>query len=46
VADNGDEVTMTARLYAQHAKAALGVMERYPLNDTGEHLTVGLGSGR
>ena len=33
---------MPARLYTQHAEAGLGIVERNPLDDAGEHLAVGL----
>ena len=42
MADDGGEVAVPARLYTQHAEAGLRIVERDPLNDTGEHLVVGL----
>ena len=42
VADDGDEITMPARLDAQHAEAALGIVEGHPFDGAGEHLAVGL----
>ena|ERR1700729_3304397 len=35
--DNGHDITMTARLGPQHAKAILGVMIRDALDETGEN---------
>ena len=46
VADDGDEITMPACLDAQHAEAALGIMERHPFDGAGEHRAVGLGGGQ
>src|SRR5208337_1750825 len=46
VADDSDEIPMSARLYTQHAEAAFGIMERHSLNGAGEHLAVGPGGGR
>ena len=42
MADDGDEVAMSARLDAQHAEAVLGVMERHALDGACKHLVVGL----
>ncbi len=39
VADDGDQVAMTARLDAEHTKAAVGVMECDPFNQASEDLT-------
>ena len=36
---------MRPRLDAQHAEAALGIMERHPFDGAGEHRAVGLGGG-
>src|SRR5690349_24186976 len=33
---------MAARLDPQHTEAGLGIVEGYPLNDAGEHFSVGL----
>src|SRR5579872_3528711 len=38
VADNRDQVAMPARLYAEHTKAVVGVVERHPFNQAGQHL--------
>ena len=35
--DNGHDITMTARLGPQHAKAILGVRIRDALDETGEN---------
>jgi hypothetical protein len=40
VTNDGNEITMRTRLYAQHAKAALAIVERHPLDGAGEHLAV------
>jgi hypothetical protein len=45
VANDGDEVAMPTRLYAQHAEAVLGIVERHPLDSAGEHFAVRLGCG-
>jgi hypothetical protein len=37
MADNGHDITMTARLGPQNAKAILGVMIRDALDETGEN---------
>jgi hypothetical protein len=45
MADNGHDITMSARLGPQHAKAILGVMVRDALDQAGENflrLIVGL----
>src|SRR5215467_9833194 len=36
VPDNGDQITLTSRLDAQHAEAVLGVMERDAVDQAGE----------
>ena len=41
VADDRDQVAMAARLYPQHAKAALLVVEGDALDETGEVLLAG-----
>jgi hypothetical protein len=41
MADDGDQVPMPARLRSQNAEAVLGVVEGDPLDEAGEHLTVG-----
>jgi hypothetical protein len=41
MADDGDEIALAARLHPQHAKAAVLVMERHPLDKAGEVLAVG-----
>jgi len=41
VADDGDEVAVPARLHPQHGEAALGIVERHPLDDAGEHFAIG-----
>ena len=46
VADDGDEITMPACLDAQHAEAALGIMEGHPFDGAGEHRAVGLTGGQ
>ena len=46
MADNRDEVAMPARLDTQHAKSGLGTVECHPLDDAGEHFSVGLRGGR
>ena len=38
VADHGDEIAMAARLDPQNAEAVLGIVERHPLDQAGEHL--------
>ena len=43
VADNGDQVSVAARLHPQHGEAALGIVERHPLDDAGEHFAIGPG---
>jgi hypothetical protein len=45
VADDGDEVAVAPRLYAQHAKAVLGIVERHPLDGASDYLAIGLGDG-
>jgi hypothetical protein len=37
---------MPVRLYTQHAKAGLSIVERDALNDAGKHFVVGLICGR
>ena len=37
VADHGHQITVSARLCPEHAEAALGVVERDPLNHAGEN---------
>jgi hypothetical protein len=39
--DDGDQIPMSARLRSQNAEAILGVVEGDPLDQAGEHLTVG-----
>ena len=41
VPDDGDEVAVPARLYPEHGEAALGIVERHPLDDAGEHFASG-----
>ena len=38
VTDNGDEVSVTARLHADHAESVVEVVKRYALDDAGQHL--------
>ena len=45
MADDGDEITMPAWLNAQHAEAALGIVEGHPFDGAGEYRAVGLGGG-
>src|SRR6185437_11790806 len=41
-----DEIAMAAGLDPEHAKAVLGIMERHPLHDPGEHIMVRFGGRR
>jgi hypothetical protein len=44
MADNGHDITMSARLRSQNAEAVLGIMVRDPLDETGKNflrLTLG-----
>jgi hypothetical protein len=36
--DDGDQVALTTCLHPQHAKAAVGVVERHALDQTGQRL--------
>jgi hypothetical protein len=45
MADDGDQITLTARLHPQDAEAAVLVVEGDALDEAGEILTVGR-SGR
>jgi hypothetical protein len=45
MANDGNKVAVASRFYAQHAKAVLGVVERYPLDGAGDYLAVRLGGG-
>ncbi len=38
MADNGDDITMSARLGSQNAKAIVGIMVRDALDETGKYL--------
>ena len=35
--DDGDEIALAARLYAQNAEAVLVIMECYPFDESGEN---------
>ena len=43
MADDGDEVAVPTRLHPQDGEAALGIVERNPLDDAGEHFAIGPG---
>jgi hypothetical protein len=38
VADHGHQITVPARFRSEDAKAVLGIVEGYPLDEAGEHL--------
>ena len=42
VANDGNEVSMSARLDPQHAEPGLSTVEGDPLDDAGDHFLVGL----
>jgi hypothetical protein len=41
VADDGDQVAVSARLDPQNAEAVLGIVERHPLDQAGQHFLGG-----
>jgi hypothetical protein len=45
VANDGNKVAVASRLYAQHAKAVLSIVERHPLDGAGDYLAVWLDHG-
>jgi hypothetical protein len=46
MADNGDQIPLTARLHTQHCKAVFLVVERDALNEPSEDLGAALGRAR
>ena len=38
--DHRDQIALTAHLDPQHAEAAVGIVERHPLDQAGERLTL------